>query len=84
MFKPRKNQHYFMINSRFEVKDTQNTGSKKAKDRIAVGNCFKTKQEATEFANKVLRLAGKQTIPPIKMTGKFAAPLNPLPWWRFW
>lgn len=84
MFKPRKNQRYFMINSRFEVKETQNTGSTKAKGRIAAGNCFKTKQEATEFANTVLKLANKQTIPPIIMSGKFEKPRKPQPWWRFW
>lgn len=50
MFKPRKGQKYFMINSRFDVKQTENTGSQKAQDRIAVGNCFKTENEAKAFS----------------------------------
>ena len=56
-FKPRKGQHYFMINSRFEVKETTNTGSKKALDRIKVGNAFKTAEEAMKFRLYVMGLA---------------------------
>lgn len=56
-FKPRKGQAYFMLNSRFEVKQTENTGSKKAADRIKVGNAFKTADEAMKFRLYVMKMA---------------------------
>lgn len=48
-FYPKKNQVYYMINSRWEVKETLHTGSKKSKARISAGNCFKTKTQANYF-----------------------------------
>ena len=57
MYKPKKGKAYFMLNSRFEVKQTENTGSKKALDRIKVGNCFKTADEAMKFRLYVMKLA---------------------------
>lgn len=72
MYKPKKGKSYFMINSRFEVKQTENTGSKKATDRIAVGNCFKTKGEAHAFAYLV-KQGAKGNFVGFKRR-----------WWRFW
>lgn len=54
-FKPKKNQNYFMINSRWEVKQAPNTGSHKANGRIAIGNCFKTQEEAELFRERLLK-----------------------------
>lgn len=48
-YKPRKGSHYYMINSRFEVRQAQHIGSAKSNARIAAGNCFKTKMEAHTF-----------------------------------
>lgn len=70
-YKPRKGSAYWMINSRFEVKETTNTGSKKSLKRINVGNCFKTKQEANAFAYLVREGA----------LGKFTG-FKRRSWWR--
>lgn len=61
-FKPRRGQTYFMLNSRFEVKETQNTGSQKARDRIKVGNCFKTAEQAMKFRLYVLELVETEKV----------------------
>lgn len=53
MFKPRKNQRYWMVNSRLEVKESFNTGSEKAAKRIAAGNAFKTAKEARAFKRAI-------------------------------
>lgn len=67
-YKPQKGSNYWMINSRFEVKHTTNTGSKKALDRIKVGNCFKTKKQAQIFRALVMDQAQFVTKR----------------WWEFW
>lgn len=69
--KPKIGQTYWMINSRFEVKETTNTGSQKAQDRIAAGNYFKSRAQAYNFANLVRGVA----------QGKLAAPKRK--WWKF-
>lgn len=53
-YKPRKGSKYWMINSRFEVKQTEHTGSEKSRKRIAVGNVFKTEKEAKHFRAVVM------------------------------
>lgn len=72
MWKPKKGQKYYMMNSRFEVKQSEYTGSKKAIDRVAAGNCFKDKTEANAFAYLV-RQAAKGNFIGFKRR-----------WWRFW
>lgn len=68
---------YFMINSRWEVKEAPMTNSKKAKGRFAVGNKFKTKKEAEEFAQAVKDMrAGKLQ--------KIGSSKQKRPWWAFW
>lgn len=59
-YKPPVGQQYFMLNSRFEVKQTENTGSPKAAGRIGVGNSFKTAAEAEEFRLFILRRSTKK------------------------
>lgn len=54
---PKKGQSYWMINSRFEVKETTHTGSEKSKKRIAAGNYFSRKQDANAFCYLVKELA---------------------------
>lgn len=70
--KPRKAQTYYMINSRFEVKQVTHTGSQKQADRIAAGNYFKTKTEANAFCYLVRELA-KGNYTGFKRR-----------WWRLW
>lgn len=72
MYKPRIGKSYFMINSRFEVKETTNTGSVKSQKRIDAGNCFKTKTEANAFAYLV-REGAKGVFTGFKRH-----------WWRIW
>lgn len=48
-FQPNKNENYWMINSRWEVKQSVNTGSKKFHDRVKAGNCFQHLEEARTF-----------------------------------
>lgn len=71
MRKPKKGQGYYMINSRFEVKYTDHTGSLKSQKRIDAGNCFKKRSEAKAFAYLVKELAKGN------MTGFKRR------WWRF-
>lgn len=71
-FKPRKGQNYWMINSRFEVRETTHTGSSKSNKRIEAGNYFKTKSEASAFRYLVKELA-KGNYTGFKRR-----------WWRFW
>lgn len=52
---PEKGQQFWMLNSRFEVIQTQNSGSEKSLKRIATGNCFETKEAAEEFKQYVLK-----------------------------
>lgn len=59
-FRPEAGQVYFMVNSRFEVKQTTNNGSGKSSKRISVGNCFKTQAEAEEFRLFILRRSTKK------------------------
>lgn len=48
-FKPKTGHPYWMINSRWEVKQSPNTNSKRSKDRIRVGNCFRTREDAEAY-----------------------------------
>ena len=57
MYKPKKGKSYWMINSRFEVRETTNSGSAKSLKRIEVGNCFRTAKEARAFVYLVKELA---------------------------
>lgn len=59
-FKPRKGQKFWMLNSRFEIKETVNTGSTKSKGRIRAGNCFKTKTEVAEFKQHITNHLNKK------------------------
>lgn len=72
MRKPKKGQRYFMVNSRFQVKETTHMGSKKAEDRIEAGNYFKTRSEANAFAYLIKELA-KGNLTGFKRR-----------WWRVW
>lgn len=63
-YKPKKNQPYWMINSRWEVKQGVANGSNKSNGRIAVGNCFRTKEEAQAFQ---ARMTGNRS--PVKVSG---------------
>lgn len=71
-WKPKKGDTYYMINSRFQVKQCEHTGSNKQNDRIAAGNYFKEKSEANAFAYLVKELA-KGNFTGFKRR-----------WWRFW
>lgn len=53
-YKPPKGRNYWMINSRFEIKQTTHTGSEKSKKRIAAGNSFKTHKDAKQFRAAVI------------------------------
>lgn len=55
-FQPKKNENYWMINSRWEIKQSVNTGSKKFDGRVRAGNCFATEKEAKDFLHKVKAL----------------------------
>lgn len=57
MYKPKVNQNYWMINSRFEVKQTINTGKQKSLKRIEVGNAFETREQAQAFRHMVYKAA---------------------------
>lgn len=59
-YKPKVGKDYWMLNSRFEVKHTTNTGSKKAQDRIKVGNAFKTAKQANDFRKFITKRSKKQ------------------------
>jgi hypothetical protein len=59
-YKPAAGDVYYMLNSRFEVKQTTNTGSGKSSKRISVGNCFKTAAEAEDFRRYVLSRSTKK------------------------
>lgn len=59
-YKPRRGGKYWMINSRFEVRQTENTGSDKSRKRIQVGNSFKTKEDAEQF--KLQLMVGQDYI----------------------
>jgi len=61
---PEKGEHFYMLNSRFDVIQTVNSGSEKSKKRIAVGNWFWTKEDAEGFRNHVLS-GTTQYIPPV-------------------
>lgn len=68
-FQPKKNEIYWMINSRWEIKQSVNTGSKKFDGRVRVGNCFATKEEAVIFLNDLKMLRnGKIIIPGKNLT----------------
>lgn len=56
-YKPGRGKSYWMINSRLEVKQTENTGSDKSAKRINAGNSFKTQAEAEKFRGYVMDLA---------------------------
>lgn len=73
MFKPKANQGYYMINSRLEVKHTENTGSLRSQKRIDAGNCFKKRSEANAARYLFSELLKGN------MTG-----FTRKPWWRFW
>lgn len=64
-YKPKKGSSYFMVNSRFQVKQTENTGSQKSADRIAAGNAFRTHAEAEQFRDYITDLAlhGARPVP---------------------
>lgn len=70
-WKPKKGQSYWMINSRFEVRETTHTGSNKSTKRIEAGNYFKTAKEAKAFVYLVKELA-KGNFTGFKRR-----------WWRF-
>lgn len=53
-YKPTTGRNYWMINSRFEIRETTNTGSSKSKKRIKAGNCFRTKADAERFRAAVV------------------------------
>ncbi len=53
-YKPTNGRNYWMINSRFEIRETTNTGSNKSKARIKAGNCFRTHKDAVRFRKAVL------------------------------
>lgn len=73
-FRPKLDQTYWMLNSRWEVKQTELTGSCKSIGRVEAGNCFKTKQEAQEFATTLKRIrAGKLQVGTVKRSR-----------WAFW
>lgn len=62
-FQPKKNEIYWMINSRWEVKQSINTGSKKFHDRVKAGNSFQHLEEARTFCtNMKLIRNGKGVI----------------------
>lgn len=48
-FKPKVDHPYWMINSRFEIQEAVNNGSKKSNQRIEAGNCFKNTYQAELF-----------------------------------
>lgn len=73
MFKPKKGQKYYMINSRLEVRQSEYTGSKKAKKRVVAGNAFKEVSEAN-----VARYLFSELLKG-NMKG-----FTRKPWWRFW
>lgn len=54
MYKPRKGSNYWMVNSRFEVRQTTHSGGEKSLKRIDVGNCFKSEKEATHFRKVIM------------------------------
>lgn len=71
---PKKGQPYWMLNSRWEVRQSENTGSSKSRGRVAAGNYFKTKEEAEEFAEALKKMrAGKLQVGAVKR-----------PRWAFW
>lgn len=72
-FKPKIGNAYFMINSRFEIKQTFHTGSEKSKKRIEVGNCFKTRGQANAFRSIIDDVISAGVPIPDKK-----------PWWRIW
>lgn len=72
MRSPKEGQSYFMINSRFKVRQTTHTGSKKSNERIEAGNYFKTQAQANAFCYLVKQLA-KGNFTGFKRR-----------WWRFW
>lgn len=57
MFKPKLNQEFYMLNSRFEVRKTVNTGSIKQQKRIEAGNAFETQAQANAFRSMVSKAA---------------------------
>ena len=69
-FTPKLGQKYYMINSRFKVTLTTNTGSTRSKGRIKAGNAFKKHRDAELFLAEI-KLIGKSS----KFTKK---------WWEFW
>lgn len=54
MYKPKQGKNYWMINSRFEIRETTHSGGAKSLKRIEVGNCFKTAKEARQFKSLVV------------------------------
>jgi hypothetical protein len=56
-YKPGRGKSYWMLNSRFEIKQTENTGSEKSAKRIRVGNAFQSQDEAEQFRKYVMDLA---------------------------
>ena len=53
-YKPTTGRNYWMINSRFEIRETTHTGSNKSKQRIKAGNCFRTEKDARRFRKAVI------------------------------
>lgn len=53
-YKPTTGRNYWMINSRFEIRETTHTGSSKSKQRIKAGNCFRTAADARRFKKAVV------------------------------
>lgn len=51
-WKPRIGYPYYYISSFAQILDTTNDGSPADKDMIAIGNCFKTKEEAKQYLDK--------------------------------
>lgn len=55
-FKPKKGEKYYMLNSRFEIKHPEYTGSEKAKRRVGAGNSFATLSEVYGFRAKIMQI----------------------------
>lgn len=55
-YQPKKGEQFYMVNSRGEVRHTENNGSDNARKRIAYGNCFKTDKEAEQYRKYVCDL----------------------------
>lgn len=67
-FYPIKGQHYYMINSRFEIAKATHNGNAKSKARINAGNAFKKHADALRFQQGLLGLSAR---------------VNKR-WWEFW